>query len=161
MKPDQAESDLEAVRQTLRRVALEYRPFDLALVDAAEPARCAIILQKFAVWLLDSSVEILRTDEMRQMHGKIRELYVQRLSGAQVDSAEWSSLKADCLAASRLWPPEWLCAPCFPHAPGLARAAATIAFAISRKRRDQGAPWSLQECREGQAAALRELLSRG
>lgn len=153
------QNTFENARHVLRQLVLEYRSISLALVDCIEPESCLIVVSQFAVWLLDTSKDTLRFDWQRELHSKVRELHLQRSHGELVDMELWNALNADSLAGSKLWPPEWLCATCFPSAPPIARTAAAIAIAQYRLHREMSESVSQIDYRKVQADMLQTLLS--
>ena len=153
------QNTFDYAQQMLRQLVLEYRSIPRDLVDRIEPESCLIIVSQFAVWLLDTSMDTLRLDWQRELHSKVRELHRQRSHGELVDMESWNSVNADSLAGSKLWPPEWLCASCFPSAPPIARTAAAIAIAQYRLHREKGDNVSRIDYRKVQADMLQTLIA--
>ncbi len=159
MNDHDSQSTLEDARQILRQLVLEYRSIPLILVDRVQPQRCPIVISQFAVWLLDTSIDTMRFDWQRELHAKLRELHLQRINGESTELESWNSTHADSLAGSKLWPPEWLSASCFPSAPPIARTAAAIAIAQYRLQRETRKNTPRVNYRNVQAETLRCLLS--
>ena len=150
----------DTAKEQLRLLAIEYRGFPIELLNEVEPQHCPIILSEFAVCLLDSAIDTPSSDAQRGLLGKVRNLHVQRAKGETVEGNEWELLQDDSLAASKLWPAEWLCSAQFPWSPPIARAAVTIAGAKFRWLRDLGDAPSAGVLRDAQAKLLREILSK-
>lgn len=160
MSRDSNSDSPESPKDDLRLLVLEFRSLPISLADGLDLNACRTVISQFALWLLEQSRDTLHSDEDRQTHARIQNLYLRQSRGEPVDSEEWISLRAEYLAASKFWPAEWICAPCLPSAPPIARAAATIALVRFRTQPKTGEPASFPELRAFQAGILGGFLAR-
>ena len=129
----------------LAAMALQFRGPAGALAATVPAALRDVVASRLAVWLLDETFHTLKTDDQRDQWRVVRALHQRRIDGEAVDEQAWEASKAGCLAATRLWPAEWLGDGGFPTKSPLPRAVMAAACAWRRSLSSEAEKLALWE----------------